>query len=157
MPLAAIEPTDAGTSMAMFECRYPPCGRSHIVVLGKTAEQVSDAVVEAEATGFDKDGAGGGGREARLVALSVLSVARSCVMSAVFRRIELHEKAEDPVRHLPWEPVVRPKPFAYLLLNGTQIYGLFLVLGSCEFCEFKPFLRHVQKMRAEIGIRRFLR
>jgi hypothetical protein len=54
MRLATIEPTEAGTSMAMFECRYPPCGRSHIVVLGKTAEQLSDAVVEAEATGSIK-------------------------------------------------------------------------------------------------------
>jgi hypothetical protein len=105
---------------------------------------------------LDEDGAGGGGREAGL-ALSVLSVARSCVMSAVFRRIELHEKAENPVRQLAWEPVMRPKLFAYLLLNGTQIFGLFRVLGPCEFCEFKPFLRHLQKMRAEIGIRRFLR
>jgi hypothetical protein len=98
---------------------------------------------------LDEDGAGGGGREAGL-ALSVLSVARSCVTSAVFRRIELHEKAENPVRQLAWEPVMRPKLFAYLLLNGTQIFGLFRVLGPCEFCEFK-------KMRAEIGIRRFLR
>jgi hypothetical protein len=78
-------------------------------------------------------------------------------VSAVFRRIELHEKAENPVRQLPWEPVVYPKLFADLLLNGTQTDGLFLVLGSCEFCESEPFLRHLKKMRAEIGIRRFLR
>jgi hypothetical protein len=35
MRLATIEPGEAGTSMVMFECRYPPCAKSRVMVLGR--------------------------------------------------------------------------------------------------------------------------
>jgi hypothetical protein len=35
MRLATIEPGEAGTSTATFECRYPPCARSRVMVIGK--------------------------------------------------------------------------------------------------------------------------
>jgi hypothetical protein len=36
MRLATIEPGEAGTSMVMFECRYPPCAKSSVLVLGRS-------------------------------------------------------------------------------------------------------------------------
>jgi hypothetical protein len=35
MRLATIVPGEAGTSMATFECRYPPCAESRVMVIGK--------------------------------------------------------------------------------------------------------------------------
>jgi hypothetical protein len=35
MRLACIEPGEAGTSTATFECRYAPCAKSRIMVIGK--------------------------------------------------------------------------------------------------------------------------
>jgi hypothetical protein len=35
MRLATIEPGEAGTSKVMFECRYPPCAKSRVMVLGR--------------------------------------------------------------------------------------------------------------------------
>ena len=35
MRLATIEPGEAGTSRVTFECRYPPCARSRVMVIGK--------------------------------------------------------------------------------------------------------------------------
>jgi hypothetical protein len=35
MRLATIEPGESGTSTATFECRYPPCARSRVMVIGK--------------------------------------------------------------------------------------------------------------------------
>jgi hypothetical protein len=35
MRLAKIEPSEAGTSTVTFECRYPPCARSRVLVIGK--------------------------------------------------------------------------------------------------------------------------
>ena len=35
MRLAKIEPGEAGTSTVTFECRYPPCARSRVIVIGK--------------------------------------------------------------------------------------------------------------------------
>ena len=35
MRLATIEPGEAGTSMVMFECRYPPCAKSRVMVLDR--------------------------------------------------------------------------------------------------------------------------
>jgi hypothetical protein len=35
MRLATIEPGEAGTSMETFECRYAPCARSRVTVIGK--------------------------------------------------------------------------------------------------------------------------
>jgi hypothetical protein len=35
MRLAKIEPGEAGTSTVTFECRYPPCARSRVMVIGK--------------------------------------------------------------------------------------------------------------------------
>jgi hypothetical protein len=37
MRLATIEPGEAGTSTATFECRYPPCAGSRVMVIGKAA------------------------------------------------------------------------------------------------------------------------
>jgi hypothetical protein len=37
MRLATIEPGEAGTSTATFECRYPPCARSRVMVIGKAS------------------------------------------------------------------------------------------------------------------------
>jgi hypothetical protein len=46
MRLATIEPGEAGTSMVMFECRYPPCAKSRVMVLGRPEAQAIRAVVE---------------------------------------------------------------------------------------------------------------
>jgi len=35
MRLTQIEPAEAGTSTVTFECRYPPCARSRVLVIGK--------------------------------------------------------------------------------------------------------------------------
>jgi hypothetical protein len=35
MRLATIEPGEAGNSTATFECRYPPCARCRVMVIGK--------------------------------------------------------------------------------------------------------------------------
>jgi hypothetical protein len=35
MRLATIEPGEAGTSMATFECRYAQCAMSRVMVIGK--------------------------------------------------------------------------------------------------------------------------
>jgi hypothetical protein len=35
MRLAKIEPGEAGASTVTFECRYPPCARSRVLVIGK--------------------------------------------------------------------------------------------------------------------------
>jgi hypothetical protein len=35
MRLATIEPGEAGTSTATFECRYPPCAESRVMGIGK--------------------------------------------------------------------------------------------------------------------------
>jgi hypothetical protein len=35
MRLACIEPDEAGTSTATFECRYNPCAKSRVMVIGK--------------------------------------------------------------------------------------------------------------------------
>jgi hypothetical protein len=35
MRLATIEPGEAGTSTVTFECRYPPCARSRVMLLGR--------------------------------------------------------------------------------------------------------------------------
>ena len=35
MRLAKIEPGEAGTNTVTFECRYPPCARSRVMVIGK--------------------------------------------------------------------------------------------------------------------------
>ena len=35
MRLAKIVPGEAGTSTVTFECRYPPCGKSRVMVIGK--------------------------------------------------------------------------------------------------------------------------
>jgi hypothetical protein len=43
MRLATIEPGEAGTSTATFECRYPPCASSRVMVIGK-AELGQDAL-----------------------------------------------------------------------------------------------------------------
>jgi hypothetical protein len=39
MRLAIIEPGEPGTSMVMFECRYPPCGKSRVLALGRSPLQ----------------------------------------------------------------------------------------------------------------------
>ena len=35
MRLATIEPGAEGSSTVTFECRYPPCARSRVMVIGK--------------------------------------------------------------------------------------------------------------------------
>jgi hypothetical protein len=50
---------------------------------------------------------------------------------------------------------MRSKRFADLRLNGAEVYGGLPVLR--QFREFEPFLRHLQKMRTNIRIRRVLR
>jgi hypothetical protein len=35
MRLVTIEPGESGTSRATFECRYPPCAKSRVMVIGK--------------------------------------------------------------------------------------------------------------------------
>jgi hypothetical protein len=35
MRLATIEPGEAGTSTVTFECRYPPCAKCRVMVIGK--------------------------------------------------------------------------------------------------------------------------
>jgi hypothetical protein len=35
MRLTAIEPGETGTGTVTFECRYPPCARSRVLVIGK--------------------------------------------------------------------------------------------------------------------------
>jgi hypothetical protein len=35
MRLTKIEPGEVGTSTVTFECRYPPCARSRVLVIGK--------------------------------------------------------------------------------------------------------------------------
>jgi hypothetical protein len=45
MLLATIVPGEAGTSTATFECRYPPCVKFRIMVIGKP--QVGQDVLSA--------------------------------------------------------------------------------------------------------------
>jgi hypothetical protein len=41
MRLATIEPGEAGTSTATFECRYPPCAKSRVMVIGEQQDAPS--------------------------------------------------------------------------------------------------------------------
>ena len=45
MRLAKIVPGEAGISTVTFECRYPPCGRSRVMVIGKP--QIGEDVLSA--------------------------------------------------------------------------------------------------------------
>jgi hypothetical protein len=35
MRLSTVEPGEDGTSTVTFECRYPPCAKSRVMVIGK--------------------------------------------------------------------------------------------------------------------------
>ena len=43
MRLAAIEPGEAGTNTATFECRYPPCARSRVIGRSQLGQDVLSA------------------------------------------------------------------------------------------------------------------
>ena len=45
MRLTKIEPGEAGTSTVTFECRYPPCATSRVLVVGKP--QIGQDVLSA--------------------------------------------------------------------------------------------------------------
>jgi hypothetical protein len=82
--------------------------------------------------------------------------ARNGALVGLPLRVELHQKREKAVRHVPWRCIKGSKLLTDRRLKGAETQGFIQSVVFTALCEVKPFLSHLDQRRAYSSIRRLL-